>query len=379
MGLEIWRRASIAERVQGVSEMRITFVVASIDHGGGFRVIAMLARQLTARGHDVTLVCPQPAQPGLKQRIKAWLAGKRIERPEWRSDYLEGMWHQVRIADHSAPLRAVDFPDADVIIATWWRTMRWIENLPAAKGVKVHLVQDHEIWPPNPRDEVDAVLRIKSSKIAISRYLQKLMHDGFGHADVHLLSNAVDHSQFHAEARDKSDPITVGFTYSPDLHKGSDLILRAVTRAREAIPGLRVLAFGHGAPQEPVPMPACVEYHPSPAQSALRTFYARCDAWLFGSRAEGFGLPILEAMACRTPVIGMPAGAAPDLLADGCGLLVPDQDWEAMARAIVTVSEMPPAQWRALSERAYRRARDHNWDDNGAKLERILGEIVAGR
>jgi glycosyltransferase involved in cell wall biosynthesis len=65
------------------------------------------------------------------------------------------------------------------------------------------------------------------------------------------------------------------------------------------------------------------EYFHRPAQNELRSHYAACDAWLFGSRLECFGLPMLEAMACRTPVIAVPVGAAPDLLATGAGELVP--------------------------------------------------------
>ena len=65
--------------------------------------------------------------------------------------------------------------------------------------------------------------------------------------------------------------------------------------------------------------------------------------WLFGAREEGFELPILEAMACRTPVLGTPAGAALELLVDGAGILVPREDPDAMARAIVEVCQMENA------------------------------------
>jgi len=44
-------------------------------------------------------------------------------------------------------------------------------------------------------------------------------------------------------------------------------------------------------------------------------------------------LPILEAMACRTPVIGTPAGPAPELLGAGGGILVRPEDPADMAMA----------------------------------------------
>ena len=60
---------------------------------------------------------------------------------------------------------------------------------------------------------------------------------------------------------------------------------------------------------------------------------------------EGYGLPVLE-MACRTPVIGTPAGArAPELIAKGGGILVPPEGHAPMADAIVRFVRLPDAEW----------------------------------
>ncbi len=100
--------------------------------------------------------------------------------------------------------------------------------------------------------------------------------------------------------------------------------------------------------------------------------YASCDAWLFASRCEGFGLPILEAMACRTPVIGTPVGAAPELLAAGGGRLVAPQDPAAMARMIVDVARMDDAAWREMSRQAHHTASGYTWDDATDAFEAAL-------
>jgi glycosyltransferase involved in cell wall biosynthesis len=81
-------------------------------------------------------------------------------------------------------------------------------------------------------------------------------------------------------------------------------------------------------------------------------------------------------MACRTPVIGVPIGAAPDLLADGNGVLLSAEDEEAlvaeMAAAIVRLCRLPASEWQALSEAAYRRARSYSWEDATDRLEQQL-------
>ncbi len=107
----------------------------------------------------------------------------------------------------------------------------------------------------------------------------------------------------------------------------------------------------------------------------LKTIYAQCDAWLFGSRVEGFGLPILEAMACRTPVIATPAGAAPELIAQGGGILVPPESPQAMADAIITLCQMAQRDWLNLSAQAYACALNYDVNQACRQFESVLKQI----
>jgi len=90
------------------------------------------------------------------------------------------------------------------------------------------------------------------------------------------------------------------------------------------------------------------------------------------SRTEGFGLPILEAMACRTPVIATPVGAAPELIGPGGGRLVANEDPASMAEAIVDIARMPEFDWSAMSDCAYETATRYTWDDATEAFERAL-------
>jgi len=114
------------------------------------------------------------------------------------------------------------------------------------------------------------------------------------------------------------------------------------------------------------------EFVKHPSANVMAEIYSSCTAWLFTSRFEGFGLPILEAMAARTPVIGTPTGAAAELIAHGGGILVPMEDPDATANAIARFADMDAVEWTQLSQTAYRTVSSYTWHDAALKFERFL-------
>lgn len=353
--------------------MKISFLTPADNLTGGTRVIATYARLLQQRGHTVQVVSNAPDVPTWRQRWHALRRGQRSGARPLAPGHLAQCGVPHHVLDRPRPITAGDLPGADVVVATWWETAVWMHALPAAKGRRVHLIQGHEVWTGGDvRQRVHAALRLPNRKIAISAALAREIEAELGDLRIAVVPNAVDLGLFDAPVRRRGRPPTVGYIYARTPIKGSDLCARACELARRRMPELQVLAFGVDTPCAEWPLPAGAEFVHLPVQQRIPGLYAQCDAWLFGSRLDSFGLPILEAMACRTPVVGVPVGAAPDLLATGGGVLLAQATPEAMADALVQVCSGPAEHWDRLSAQAHEQAHRYSWGDATDRLEALL-------
>ncbi|MFB8790045.1 MAG: glycosyltransferase family 4 protein [Potamolinea sp.] len=357
--------------------MKITFVLPPLNLTGGIRVVAIYAERLQKLGHQVCVVATPYPKPSLRQQVKSLLKGKGlIPADETSASHFDNRDVQVKIIDRWRPITDADVPDADVVVATWWETAEWVANLSASKGAKAYFIQHHEVFDYLPKERVAATWALPMHKITIAQWLVDLGREKYGDSHMSLAPNGVDLEQFHAAPRGKQSIPTVGLVYTSLYWKGCDISLKAFSIAKNKFPNLRLVVFSNESEELETPLPPGTEYVFCPPQSSLKDLYSKCDAWLFGSRSEGFGLPIVEAMACRTPVIGTPAGAAPELLSDGAGILLDDYDPEEMAKAIERICQLSDAEWKVMSDDAYAKSITHTWDKSTELFEAGLKRAI---
>jgi glycosyltransferase involved in cell wall biosynthesis len=347
---------------------------------GGIRVIAIYADRLRRRGHEVTVVSLPKARQSLLAKAKSLVRGRGWPKdPEPGPSYFDDIDVPHRVLEAARPVVDNDVPDADIVLATFWKTGPWVAALSPRKGVKAILLQGHEISPGRENPNMDAAWRLPLHKIVISKWLQELARDQFGDSNVHLIPNSVDMAQFHSPVREKQNVPVVGFLYSTAHLKGVDVTLAVLEQVRRQFGNLRVIAFGAERISVEIPLPNWVEFHYLPPQDQIRQLYQQCDVWLCGSRCEGFHLPPLEAMACRCPVVSTRVGGPMDTIQDGVnGFLADVDDRDGLADRVLSVLMLDASEWRRMSGEALETARRYSWDDATDLFESALHDILAG-
>lgn len=113
------------------------------------------------------------------------------------------------------------------------------------------------------------------------------------------------------------------------------------------------------------------------SEEALRSAYCDADVLVYPSLYEGFGLPVLEAMACGTPVITSNSSSMPEVAGDAA-LLVDPLDVEDIASAIRRVAT-DEVLAMSMAARGIVRAALFSWDSAARRLADVYATVLAAR
>jgi glycosyltransferase involved in cell wall biosynthesis len=311
--------------------VRITYVLPRPELGGGNKVVFQHVRLLAEHGDEVTVLGDGP-------------------KPDWieiRAPYIDYSPGPPRLREQ------------DLVIATYWTT------LPLARrfglGPLAHFCQGYEGGLAHLRpalQEIEAVYSWNLPTLTVTPHLAELLGERFGR-ESRIVSPPLDLLFRPAAWRlaPRREPwIALPGIFEAEV-KGVPTALAAVRRLRaDGIP-CRVLRFSTLPLSEPerallAPQRYLCNVQPAEIARALRA----CDLLLFPSYPEeGFGLPLLEAMASKVPAV---ASRIPSVvyLADGAVPLVEPGDAEGLAAAARELLRAPGA-WRAARKRGYEASR----------------------
>jgi glycosyltransferase involved in cell wall biosynthesis len=108
---------------------------------------------------------------------------------------------------------------------------------------------------------------------------------------------------------------------------------------------------------------------------ALSALYADATAFLFLTLYEGFGLPILEAMRCGTPVVCSTRSSCPEVAGDAAALVDPTDEQRAAEIALSVLAERGPCRADRIA-RGIAHERGFSWDRTAAMTRAIYNEVV---
>ncbi|MCX8044424.1 MAG: glycosyltransferase [Desulfobacterota bacterium] len=163
---------------------------------------------------------------------------------------------------------------------------------------------------------------------------------------------------FRAKLGLSDEHVVCGITARLVAQKGHRDLIRAFAMAHAQCPVLRLIIAGDGPMRQELENEVCCEHL---QDSVFFTGYRRdvgdvlasLDVFVHPSRWEGFGLSILEAMACGLPVIATRVSAIPELVGDA-GILVPPGDPTALCSALLRLVHSPDLR-RELGAKAQHR------------------------
>ncbi|MBV8881225.1 MAG: glycosyltransferase family 4 protein [Planctomycetaceae bacterium] len=109
----------------------------------------------------------------------------------------------------------------------------------------------------------------------------------------------------------------------------------------------------------------------------LAALYRGALAFVYPSSEEGFGLPVLEAMASGAPVIATTGGALPEAVGDA-GLLVAPGSVAELAQAMRRIAAEPALRSDVVTK-GTRRVAEHSWDRTAEETVRVYEKAAARR
>lgn len=323
--------------------MRITYVLPYPELNGGNKVIFQHVRALQELGHEMTVLAEAP-------------------KPDW-----------IRIDAAYVNTAAVvpRLPSQDLVVATFWTTIE--RSMRLALGPLAHFCQGYEgglvhLAPLLP--QIEAAYSLPLPTLTVSPHLGELVRLRFGRESFVVPPPLDPLFRPAYRLRPRREPwIAVPGIFGAEV-KGVPTALAVVRGLRER--GIRcrllrisVMPITEEEQEMLQPDRFLTGVPPCGIAAALR----ECDLLLFPSQEEeGFGLPLLEAMASKVPVVASRISSSIHI-ADGAVTLVPPGDAQAMLRAAEELLTNSGA-WRRARRRGYRAIRRFRPEEVIPRLDR---------
>lgn len=356
----------------------LSFFIPSLDGGGAERVVVNLANSLAARGHCTDILLFHRRGEYLDQVAPA------VDVFDLQASGPIGRWGSlaacIRYCRGRKPRVLVVSGHSAYLVACMARLFCAFKLV-----VVVHNTVSRESG--FSRLVAKYLYRFASRVVAVSQGVcsdireyakvpQAKLTTIYNPVDVDTIVRMASEQPEHPWFTDGGKPplVSVG---SLSKQKNHALLIRALRKARERVPDLRLIILGEGREREHleklVTEAALEEAVSLPGFKANPfAFMQRGHRFVLASRHEGFGLVLVEALASGAKVIATDCPSGPsEILKEGrLGLLVPNNDEKALMESLLQGEAVYPS-----SEVAQNRARDFSLDQATDLYERLINDL----
>ena len=371
------------------------------------RHVAGLARELTERGHRVTIIAPTADRAAVRQarqRVREVLLDERetlfdpVE--PYPRYFFAGVTYPVRVNRATSIVAApVDLiSNVDVLLQAeqldvlhvhepfvpgmGWTALRHA-GCPLVATFHADSERFHAYWAARPR--LQRYFESFDSVIAVSRAARDSASRAF-EGEFRIVPDGVDLAVFRAADGRCPGPLRILFVGGGGRRDGLRVMLRALRALDMEAGAVHVDVCGDDRQEArsallvPAAHAAYVSFHGALDEPRLAELMRQADIVCVPAlQTEAFGLPLVQAMASGTALVASDIAGFRELVTDGRdGVLVPPRQPRALARALRTLIE-DERQRAQLAAAARKTARYYSWDEVAGRLERVYGEVVRRR
>ncbi len=346
-----------------------------------------LAERLRGLGVDVTLYSlarkeDLDARAGYFRPVSAPF---RIIPYDWRPELIDRLESMITAYRGGLPRDMDIYHAQDCVGGTALHRLKADGLVRAPVFRTIHHVDDFA--EPRLYEFEQRALGYADQRFVVSRYWQEVLARGYGLKSV-VAYNGLDLSDFAVLPSRRLSSPNVLFVGGLEPRKGLEYLVLAMERVVKIIPETRLVAVAKAGFRGTddwnwfkslagrLGLSGNVEFLESVSQERLLQCYADCDLLVLPSKTEGWGLSLMEAMACGKPVVASRVGGVPELVREDVdGLLVGAGEVEAISEAILRL--LRDAGLRERMGRAGReRVSQFSWDDTARTVLRAYETVL---
>ena len=398
--------------------MKICIITASLNHGGASVVAQDVASGMAQKGHDVLFVCSGKKSKNYVQngyRIKVlsniWknpiyhyanpllMAKLFCLLHKFKPDILH--IHNINLQTFSLGtlLLSLKYPTIWTLHDLWPICITGWSNPPDCDQLSKNCY-NCPTWPA-PVVRLNRFLKetvSRLSKISVvcpSKWMNEMLQNSkLKYKPVYIVYNGIDKNLFHFFAgKDQSLKLKSSNNKKillfcggkklaeqlPAERKGLEYLISALRLLWKKRDDIELLYIGDDF-ELPVDFSVPVHFEGRKKRKEMKEYYNRADLFIIPTLADNFPMTILEAMACKTPIISTNIGGIPEIIiSNKTGILCSPRDALDLAEKI-DYALSNPHHCTEMAERAYKRFNEmFTFDRMIDQYENVYIKTVADR